>query len=167
MKLSKRKRMKINIAVTVVLAMAMVMAVQAGAQAPAAGFEDFCRAAQREGAQCMRVDGALLRIVRTLMPQENKALFKALSPRSIDILTLDGCSAEMRQQTIEKARALLEGASYTKVPAGKGGNCIYLEKGADEGSFSAVVVLSEADGKSSISRLCGDIRLENLEGLTL
>ncbi|MBQ0122811.1 MAG: DUF4252 domain-containing protein [Bacteroidales bacterium] len=152
----------------IVVVTALAVCQKSGSSGGEDCFTKFCReASETDGVEFVHVDGVLLGMARAFMDREGKALMKSLKVNSMDMLLVEKCEAQVRLAVMEQARALLDGDSYIKVPAGGGGNSFYLERGEGADTFTALVVLFDGDGRPGLYRLCGDIRPAELEKIIL
>lgn len=131
-------------------------------------FTEFCeKYAQEKSVEFLSLDGGFFKMAKAFMSKEEKAIIKALRISSMEVLNLEKCDAQLRGRIMKEARELLDGPSFIKSPEQSNGNDVYLVKGADEGSLKAIIIVMEGPEKPSLCRMCGDIRKENLENLTL
>lgn len=151
-----------------ILTVAAVLMLALPALAQKDDFTRLCeKYAQEKSVEFLSLDGGFFKMARAFMSKEEKALFKALRINALEVLILEKCDAPLRGRIFKEARELLDGPSFIKSPEQFDGNDTYFVKGADEGSLKAMIIVMDGPQTPSLCRMCGDIRKENLENLTL
>lgn len=149
-----------------IVAAVALLAFQAAAQTD--DLTQFCRkASETRGVEYLELDGGFFKMARAFMSKEEKEVMKALRVKSMDVLTLEKCDAAKRSEIIKEARDVLARAPFVKAPEQANGSDVYFVPGADADALEAIVILIDSAEKSSICRMCGDIRRENVKNITL